>query len=340
MAKRNILLLAFATSVLTGCGLNAVRVKTASEVGATSTAVADAATAQLENMSRAREQAFISLVASDESCEYNTPLQVFIPQKPGLPSAPLCAENSTQSITGYDNRSIDFAPVPAESLAPTLELIAAVAAYGEALTKIAEEPKFDISDDIAEAIGLATRARALAAGLGASGLPDIAAISTEQQQTATDLINFLGMLAQERRQVKDIRVIVSKHGPKFIESGAKLKKQIAEWNIAITKSSIILNRDNLKRFYSGQRANMSYEAREKMLRLIVNADTEGARVTKATTAFGKAVDELLAAQADLEAALSNNPTAEQRKEAAKISRARFVNAFKLAVDALLAWKVI
>jgi hypothetical protein len=340
MNTKSFYFLAATSLALTGCGLNAIRVQTASEVGAASTAISGAAKQQLENMSRLREQAFISLVASDASCEYNTELQVFIPQRPGLPPAPLCAKDINDTRVGYDNRTINFAPVPAQALAPTLELIGAVAAYGEALTKITEQPEFDISDDIAEAIGLATRAQALAAGLGSSGIPEIGDITTDQQQTATDLINFLGMLAQEKRQVKDIRAIVKKHGANFVKASERLKKQITTWNKAVSSRSAILNRDNLKSFYRSERSRLSYEAREKLLRLIANADKEDLNIRSGTAAFNKAVDGMLAAQSDLETALSKNPNEVQRKEAAKISRTRFVNAFKLAVDALLAWKVI
>ncbi len=340
MKMKNFYLMAATSLALTGCGLNAVRVQTASEVGAASTAISGAAKQQLENMSRLREQAFISLVASDASCEYNPRLQVFIPEFPNQPPAPLCAIDAKETKPGYRNQTIDFSAVPAEALAPTLELIGAVAAYGEALTKIAEQPEFDISDDIAEAIGLATRAQALAAGLGATGVPDIGSITTEQQKTATDLINFLGMLAQEKRQVKDIRAIVKKHGPNFVSASEQLKKQITTWNTAISSRSAILNRDNLKSFYRSERSRLSYEAREKVLRLIANADQEDNNIRTGTAAFNKAVDELFKAQTELETALSNNPNEAQRKEAAKISRKRFVSAFKLAVDALIAWKVI
>jgi hypothetical protein len=85
---------------------------------------------------------------------------------------------------------------------------------------------------------------------------------------------------------------------------------------------------------------MDFATRRDFVALIVELEEEPKRIAAATEKFGKAAAELAAAQAELGDLLAGKLTPEQKKQRAAISRKRFVQAFSLTVDALLAWKVI
>lgn len=349
-----------ATATLNGCGLNAIIVESAENVGDLSEEIADSANAILQDAQARRQSALITLVASDPSCSPVFPVQILVPD--GTPTArgsvPLCWEDGSKPTPrGYRRQALDLSAIDMESISPTIDLIAAAAGYGEALTKIVDRPKTDVSATLNSALSLAQRAFTTANALGATNLPNLADITDEQKSTATELIQMIADLEREQLQVKDIRVLYDKHAAKLGQfchksitlptgevcrnSGiyADLGQAMTNWSRFVAKPSSQLERQNLRRAYDRERLSLGYEGRVAFVTLINEADKEPARIEKASDAFGQALAGLSEANRVLGRQL-NNPSKEDRQRAAVISRQRIMNALSLLLKAATAWKVI
>jgi len=103
---------------------------------------------------------------------------------------------------GVEKFEIPLDPVDERSLEPTVLLIGALADYGDALGKIATEPKPDVSKELKDVMEKATKAQTIANGLLQLDLPNPAKLLTDQQlDGATKLIQFAAELLQEADKV-------------------------------------------------------------------------------------------------------------------------------------------
>lgn len=330
-------LLAF---VLSGCGVNALRVQGASEVSLTAGAVVTQSTAALNLAKDRRTRALTSLIASDPSCSPTNQLYIFLPSAPpaqNAPKPPLCAKAQDDNFPGYRVVLINFTPIGPEELKPTLLLAAAVAEYGEAMGKIAGRPDPDIGKILASAAEKATEAKVLAEGLTKIQLPAVPNLASDQAKTATKLVQFLVSLANEAQKVKDIRALFAKRGPETMEILHSLRQQVNDWNTATAASYTQINEGNLVRAYQIERTGLNFEARRAFVELINQARLDTVNVAKTNTAFLEAVTKLEEAHKTLDDLLNDRLTPEQKKEAAEISRDRFLKALKLIADATIAW---
>jgi hypothetical protein len=346
---------------LTACGLNSVRVETAGQVAKLSDSVSTLATGIIDDAQARRDRSLISLVASDASCELTFPILIYAPNGLEAPepnvAVPLCADGAgAKAHQGYSIEKLDFNPLTTEAIRPTIDLIAATAAYGEALSKIVDRPKADVAKELDSVLSLAGKAHAQATALGIKGLPSLDILSEDQKKTATDLIQMVVDLEHERRQVKDIKLLYPKYAeklgrfcsetdltddPKCKNSGiySNLGSQIANWSVVVSTGQAQINIINLQRAYRNERNGLSFEGRVAFLSLVQDAAKEPGRVQSAKKVFEEALGALSSANVVLGRQLFN-PNKDDRQKAAKIAQERILNALSLVLKAVMAWKGI
>ena len=337
--KRSILLfvMAPASLVVGACGLNSVRVHSGGEVGAVATAVSEQAKIALAVAAGKRDEAWASLIASDTSCAPVDTLFLIVPDRPGLPRQKLCADGSASPVPpGFSLEEADGHPIPVEAIQPTLDLVGAVAVYGAAMSRIASEPKVDVSEDIAKAIGLAGKAEALATALGASKVPGIKDLGDDQKKSAIALINFFAELAHEKQQAKEIGILYDTNKDVIAAQLTTLEQQVTNWSEVIAKNSARVNLKNLERAYATEKDAMAFEKRLTMVTAILDARRSPERIDRAAAQFKGSVQQLRESQDALGNAL-HDPTPEQRRIAAAISRERAITALSLIADGISAW---
>lgn len=332
--------LAFA---LGGCGINALTIQSASDVNVASQAVVTQAKAALDDASVRRERAYATLIASDTSCPLADPVKILVPMgppRPGSPPAPLCWDPSPPAPepAGYRVEEISFAPISNEALKPTLTLIGAVADYGDALAKIAGEPKPDVAKELEGIISKVNDVKTIATGLAGLKIPDISALGKEQLSTATNLAQFIAELVDEARRVKDIRAVVRKHEDKLPGIIEQLRGQIGIWQTIVAKGYAQVTTNNVARAYSeAERKRMSFDERTAMVTLFRQTQRDANAVPILAAAFNRALDHFIEANTELRNLLDGKPTPEQRAEADRITADRILKGLKLVSEAVTAW---
>jgi hypothetical protein len=362
-----------ASTLISSCGLQVLQVEQGGEVAGLASTVSSGATTILEDAEKRREQAFLSLVASDPSCEATIPLRIFVPTDAAVaPLAPavaadarrpvaaqaktgLCANGAQEQRAGFTNEAFDFRPFATKAVQPTIDLITALGVYGSALNTIVSRPKTDVSKEVDRIIALANKASETAATLGISGIPGVPKLGDDQKATAVQLIQFVADLERERRQAKDIKKLYEKHAAEIgtlvldaqgkiddaRSSGLllKLAKQITTWSEIVAAGNAQIAVTSLQRAYRAERQTLSFEGRRSFVTLIREATKEPGRVEQASKNFLEAISGLSDANGEL-GMLLTDPTPEARARAAKITQARIVSAVSLIAKALAAWKVI
>lgn len=359
-----------ASAMVGACGMNALRVQSAGTVGSLAANVSTEATRILNDAQKRRIDALTAIVASDPSCELVTPIWIYAPDenyllKPGetLGAAPLCSpgkvaeknQDGTLKYKGYVPAALAFDPIDQDAIKPTIDLIAALSVYGQALEKVVNEPKADISKELDDALNLVEKAKAQASALGLLAIPKFGGISKEQKDTAVALIQMIYDLAREQRQVKAIAKIHEKHSTLLgvvcpVEAGAdpctasegilsNLSKQVNNWAEIVTKGASQTEVEALQRAYRQESGKLGFEARRAFVLLIMEARQEPKRISAASKAFGESVVALSAANQTL-GRLLNNPTAEDKAKASQITQQRLTNALILVLSAVSAWKGI
>ena len=356
-------LLLFST-LMSGCGLNAVRVETAGNTSTLAATVASEAGAILADAQRRREQAILTLVASDPSCALRFPIYIFVPDgtpfgKTSPADVPLCADGKVggASYTGYRREALDLSPKSQDAIKPTLLLIAAVSAYSEGLSKIVNSPKADIGKEIDDALALAQDARSQAIALGLKGIPEFPGLSDDQIKTAQALLQMIYDLDRERRQVKAISALYAKQGallgticpPAGVPEASDcqphsgilpdLAQQVDNWANVVSVGSQQLNVGSLNRAYQRERNSLGFEGRRAFLTLVADAAKERERIDDSKIAFHESLVTLSQANNDLGRQLLK-PSKEDREKAAVITRQRIVHALGLVLKAVAAWKGI
>lgn len=367
MLRKTLSTLLIASTILSGCGLNAVRVETASNVSTLASTVASQANAILTDAQHRRERALLTLVASDPSCSPQFPLWIYVPDgsaRPTLPTKPgpavaLCADGQYGGITppGFRRSQLDLSPNVEDAIKPTLELIAAVSLYNQALSKVIDSPKANIGKEIDDAITLAQDAQAQATALGFKGLPDFPGLTDDQIKTAEALLQMIYDLDHERRQVKAIGVIYAKQGVlmgivcPLVAPGKtsdcvthegilpRLAAQVDNWVQIVSIGSNQLDTNSLARAYERERSSLGFEGRMAFVALISDASKENDRIKSARLAFRESLVALSSLNSDLDRQL-NKPSKEDRAKAAVITQQRITRALSLVLKAVAAWKGI
>ncbi|MCP1469029.1 hypothetical protein J3E64_000700 [Sphingobium sp. OAS761] len=328
--------------LMAGCGMNRVRVETAGNVSAASSAVVAKARSAIDDAEARRARAYLTLIASDPHCSPVDPVYIFVPLRPPVPNdprAPLCANGADAVLANYRVKSVSFSPASSEALKPTVLLIGAIGDYGAALARIVAEPKPDIRKQMDDIAAKAAEAKTIAEGLTGTSLPALPDLKSKQVEAAVALLDFVAALSHEAGQVRDIRAALRAHGDKVEQAIASLPVQIRQWQEVATAGYSQVTVDNLRTAYENERGKLDFDGRLALLTLYRQSVSDREKVKPTTDAFLKSVEQLDREQADLRHAL-DNPTDAQRAKAADESGKRIIDALGLVAKAVSAWGVI
>jgi len=333
--------LAAGALLLGGCGTNALRVESAGEIATFAKVVSQQARDVLAEVDARRERAFVTLIASDASCEPVQPVLILVPRAapvPGSESPPLCAASGTSPPKGYEVVEFDFRPLSTAAIQPTLDLAGAVAVYGDAMAALAMQPSNDSAQQLDEILALASRARATATGFGLTGIPELKTLSDEQKSSATKLIDLMLALQSEQQRTQDIRRLYAEKAAQIQSILPELSAQIEDWVTVAGVGADQITTTNLERVYRNERSRLDLEGRIALIKLIFDARSQPARTEQASVSFANAVDTLQQENEHL-GQLLTNPSVEDRARAAQISQQRILGALEQIAQALTAWKV-
>lgn len=355
-----ILLVSAGPLLLGGCGLNALRVQSAQQTASLADAVSSSAHLILSDAQARRNRALLTLVASDDSCSARFPLWIYVPEDAAAAAQPgieLCADGSVgKDPDGYKREKLDLSPLASDALRPTIDLLAALGAYEEALNKIVNAPKTDVAKELDQALALAQKAHAQASALGISGVPELPKLSDDQKKVAVALIQMIVDLAHEKKQVDYLRKVYPQYAAKLghfcapsevAQCSDKQNKglfkdlalQIDDWAKIVGQGASQITVNNLHRAYRKERKDLSFEGRIAFVTLIQEASKEVDRAKEAGDLFKQAVSGLSDEHENLGRRLYN-PSADDKKQADAITRERIATALSLILKALSAWKVI
>jgi hypothetical protein len=334
--------------LLPGCvATSAVTGQAAVDVAGMATRLSSDAGAVLEAAEARRRDAWMALIASDPSCAPVQPIRVYVPLRPPVPPLPpTCVvtgpDGRDRAFPGWSVAELDFAPAQAAAIQPTIDMMAAVAAYGAALSAAAAPtPARDIGAQLEKALALATRARNTAVALGATQVPDPARLlSSDQAEVATGLMTLIQRARQEARAVSRIRAAFAQDRPTVDATLARLKAQLGQWQGIIAEGFVDVAINSMKQAYRREAPRLGFDGRRRRLEAIAATERLHADATAANVQFAAAADALVAANAELAGLLAGRPSPERRAQAARIGRERAAAALDLLARGLAAWKRI
>lgn len=315
---------------LSGCALNSMRVESARDFSTASNAAMAQTRTYLNSVATRDREAKAVLVASDPSCIPYVSIRI---RDPNTGKQPLCIEDPE---TSTNSNSFDYSLRPlAAQLKPRLLLIAAIADYAAALTKITEAKSPDIKDELSNLATKVDEVKAFGDFLTGKDLPSATDLIKDKRVTAiTALVQFFTELAHEEGQVDKIRELVAKNGHTVDAALASLLEQIDAWK-RIDKDGAHDIADSLILQYERDRKSWTAEHRLAAVQSIFDARTASQDRAGAAAAVKQAVSQLQSAHTELKALLAPDPklSKKQLAEKRKITRDRIWRALNLIVGA-------
>lgn len=310
---------------LSGCALNALRVEDAAKVATATTSATAGARTFLDHVDRAREATNIALGVADPACAQVAP-QLRDPPDIG-PRAPaigaLCIDPPTGTV-----RRLSLLPIAGE-IEPTLKLIAAMAAYGDALVDIVEvRHNQSASQPLIDALELARAAQNALTSIAGQPAGPLPPTDDPRVAAAANLVDFLGKLALEAQQVGDLRAFVATHPDGIAPTIEVLKRQIGTWERARSGDA------GLRLFVSDAASARVLQTRP-LLRAVLRRKAltdfyatrdDNRREALLAPALLLGIDAVAAADADLRRVLTEHPhlTARERAAVGALNRQRIV----------------
>lgn len=302
------------------CAGNAVRVEHAGEVAAAGSAATAKTGVFLDTLRAARREANVALVASDPSCRWGP--QIVIRGGGGSGTA-LCVD---RPIPARGDFVYSLAAIRDADLRPTLTLLAALSAYVDAVDAIVGGHGEEAHDNLAEALRGALAAQAdVAAALGSRPL-----LSVEQADSAGKLIDMIGELHAEAGKVRRLRVVVAGQKVRVETLAGALKAQVKRWTDLSLRGDLQSTALAYARAHAAWEASGPHEFAERRDR-IAALDAQQTRVDSADAlarCTGQALDELAAADRTLIDALAGRYSAADRRQLARVTRARLLRALQ------------
>jgi hypothetical protein len=173
----------------------------------------------------------------------------------------------------------------------------------------------------------------LANGLLGLGLSDPKkALSDDQRDQATALIQMAAELAHEAGQVRRIREVARQQGPRIDAVTVRLEAEVDAWVSNSGSSDAQIARDALLSVYKtevvdkGAATKWDFERRLKFLQMYNAARNDERSLEQRKADLHKAIGELTAGRKDLERYLVGNFNDEERRRIAQINRDRILNA--------------
>ena len=341
--RRHLVCGAVAAVLLSGCATNALRIEAAADVAQKGRATAAVSSGFLSEVERARYAVNADIIAADPACRdrratFRQPPQLAaVVDAANPPRGWLCQ----QLAPGADNRHALLLGPIRRDLAPTFQLIQALADYSSAMTKILEAPAPNPVADIENALETARSAENLLNTLRNDSTTIVPAADDARLTAITGFISFLSELSTEAATVQRLRELRQRTGGgkpivaaliDHIENWELSRSNCEEYGIqladtlltAATREGAPFNAERRRKFaedyYSRIRAQSSAAQLYQALRLALNG--------------------LQQAEIEYDELLNEHPrlTPEQRVRRASIIRQRLTRAFDLATSIILSFR--
>ena len=316
--------------LLTSCGYNSVRLARASDVVEAGNGAVASTREFLKQVVSARDEANVSLVASDEGCAWGQTIVLRGDLRP--PSKSICLPLGTPADPRLNDLQISLEPIPDAQLKPTLDAIAALASYLEAVNTIVGRKNPDVSGDLADAYGKALQAQADLATVTGSKTTLIPKLSDAQSNAIKGLIDIVVQLATEEQKVRDLRQIVTSQNSTVVAVIDNLKASVDTWASGSLKGDLELTDAAFiqmgRKLAAQPPVYKGYDARRAVIQRVIASHKAVAAVPALTAAINKSLTEVRSAQDDLVDGLSAHPhwTDKERTQAAALNRARLLGA--------------
>jgi hypothetical protein len=322
-----ILLVLVATA---GCGLNALRLDYARNVGSQGKAAAEASGSFLQRVDLARRDANIELVAADPACGGRSPALVrYVPRLAARePRGWLCVPPGWKE---EGSSPFPLRPLTPE-LKPTFDLVGSLADYADALTKVVDAKGSDPTKPLLDALETARTAQDALNAIGGGSGGAVPAAGDPRVKAVTAFVQMLAELSEEADKVRRVRAVLVKYPDGAAPLVAALRNDLRRWNLSLqgdlTSRQIVagaLQRRSIDR----DPPDTIAERRETMARYYALDDTR-----RATSAIYpnlvKALDDLGEADADLRRVIVDHPQLNKKERAriAEINRQRVVRALQ------------
>jgi len=326
--------------VLPGCALNAVRTEYAASVSTQGQAVAEASAQFLDRVDEGRTKISVEMIAADPACAQSPALFRRSPDLSAVSSGWLCAYPGTSFASNASRLSLQ--PL-APDLEPTLDLIASLSAFSDALGKIVEAEVPDAAKPLTDALELARAAEGSLRAL-AGGKPIVPAIDDGRLTAITGFISFVGKLQGEGGKVKEIRALLSEN-PK----GAELVIDALREHLELFNNEMQADA-GLRSGISGAllrravdaKPPVSADTRRKAAETYYTLQQTSRSQARLYPALGDALNKLQEADADLRRVIVDNPSlsAKERRRIAEINRQRVIEALNHVTSVITAFRGI
>lgn len=338
--RRAFIVIALATA-LTGCGFNSIRLARASDVSEAGTAAVTTARDFMQRVTAARNEANVSLVASDEGCPWAQTIVLRGDRRP--PAKSICMPLNSQPDPRFGDLEISLEPIPEAQLKPTLDTITALASYVQAVNTIVARKDPDVSGDLADAYGKAIQAQSDIAVLAGSKEKLIPQLSDAQKGAIKGLIDLVVQLSTEQQKVKDLTRLVQAQNANVSTIIDTLKTSLDTWATGSLTSDLQMTDDDFiqmgRQLGKQPPVYKGYDARRAVIERAIASHRAVAAIPGVTAAIKKSLDDVAEAQKDLVDGLSAHPhwTAKERAQAAAINRARLLAALHAIAAATAAF---
>jgi hypothetical protein len=323
---------------LSACAINALRTDYAGKVGSQGQLVAAGATQFLDRVDEARTKVSVEMIAADPACG-NSP--ALFRNRPSLDQpAPgwLCAYPGTGEAAATS--SLSLRPIAPE-LEPTLETIAALSAYSEALSEIVDADIPDAAKPLNDALALARAAEGTLRAL-AGGTAIVPAADDKRLTAITGFISFLGQLRGEADHVRAIREVIIANPQGAAPIIAALREHLELFNNQMRAD------DGLRSGISGAllrrvvdaRPPLASDARRKAAETYYSLAQTARASGRIYPALGNALNKLEEADSDLRRVLVDNPrlTAKERRRISELNRQRVIDALNHITAVITAFR--
>jgi len=339
--RRAFILVVIAQFGLTSCGFNSIRLARASDVSEAGTTAVTKTRDFMQQVATARNEANISLVASDEGCPWAQTIVLRGDLRP--PARSICMPLGTQPDPRFGDLEISLEPIPDAQLKPTLDSIASLASYVQAVNTIVARKDPDVSGDLADAYGKAIQAQADLAALAGSKTKLIPELSDQQKGAIKGLIDLVVQLSTEQQKVRDLTKLVQAQNANVASIIDSLKASLDTWATGSLTSDLQMTDADF--IHMGRQLGKQppvykgYDARRAIIERAIASHKAVAAIPGVTAAIKKSLDDVAEAQKSLVDGLSAHPhwTAKERADAAALNRARLLAALHAIAAAAAAF---
>ncbi|WP_199554040.1 hypothetical protein [Sandaracinobacteroides hominis] len=300
---------------------NALTVERGGALVAAGAPATAASRALLNEVAATSREASIELAVADRGCRWPEVRIATAPEASGL-----CAKAAEPGV--------DFVVIDRARLSPTISLIDGLVAYLSSVDDIVSEAPDDsgtmLSNALIDAQGIAGVVSSVA-GVAEPRVTD------EQREAAAGLVGLIGTLAQERDQAARLRQLEGKSGD-VSRTITLLETDLNNWAKLALQSDL----DTVDAAFLTRSRQLSRNAPDTDYRAFLTnwaelkdrRDAAGALPTE----LSKALNAMQLAHADYDRILQNrNLTAADRKEMARIARARLSQALSSVAAVLRAF---